>query len=108
VSLTILIGQNWFQCGRTSIWWQCSASLVPQFLICLRVSLVLATAPGYPAAVRVGTGTVALVLFWNRQGTKPHLKPQFFGRVLHTAKPHFRELRTLAPVKYLSSDRITI
>jgi len=47
--------QNWFQCGRTSIWWRCSASLVPQFLICLRVSLVLAMVPGYSVAVRVGT-----------------------------------------------------
>jgi hypothetical protein len=71
VSLTILIGQNWFQCGRTSIWWRCSASLVPQFLICLRVSQVLAMVPGYLAAVRVGSGTVAPVRFWNRQGTEP-------------------------------------
>jgi len=43
VSVTILIGQNWFQCGRTSIWWRCSASLVPQFLICLRVTQLISS-----------------------------------------------------------------
>jgi len=32
----------------------------------------------------------------------PDINPQFFGRVYHTAEPHFRELSTLAPIKYLS------
>ena len=35
-------------------------------------------------------------------------KPAVFWRVLHTVEPHFRELRTLAPIKYLGSDSITI
>ena len=41
VSLTILICQNWFQCGRTSIWWWCSSSLVPQFLLYLQVGQLI-------------------------------------------------------------------
>jgi len=32
--------------------------------------VVLATVPGYPAAFRVGTGTVAPVQYWNHQGTE--------------------------------------
>jgi len=38
----------------------------------------------------------------------PDINLQFFGQVYHTAKPHFRELSTLAPIKYLSCNRITI
>jgi len=38
----------------------------------------------------------------------PDINPRFFGRVQHTAEPHFCELRTLAPNKYLSWDCITI
>jgi len=43
-------------------------------------------------------------------GSKPelHLNPWCFGRVLHTAEPHVRELTSLARIEYLSSDRITI
>jgi len=70
--------------------------------------VVLATAPGYPARVQLGTGILALVQFWNRHGTSPHLQPQFFGRVLPTAERHLRQLRTFAPIKYWSSDRITL
>ena len=33
--------------------------------------VVLAAVSGYPAAVRVGTGTVTLVPVWNGQGTEP-------------------------------------
>jgi len=36
------------------------------------------------------------------------INPPFFGRVLPTAEPHCRELQTLATIKHLSSDRITI
>ena len=80
--------------------------------------LVLATVPGNPATVQVGTGTVALVLFWNRDGfelpndqrfqtpTTPSTTVLLPG--LHSAEPHFCELRSLALIKYSSSDRITI
>ena len=39
---------------------------------------------------------------------EPHPKLWFVGRVSHAAEPHFPKLRTLAPIKYLSSDHITI
>jgi len=38
----------------------------------------------------------------------PDINLRFFGRVLHTAEPHIGEFNSFAPIKYLSSDRITI
>jgi hypothetical protein len=38
----------------------------------------------------------------------PDINPGFFRWVYHTAELHFCELSTLAPIKYLSCDRITI
>jgi len=39
---------------------------------------------------------------------EPHLAPQFFGQVLHTAEHHFCKLITWDPIKDCCSDRITI
>ena len=79
---------------------------------------MLASGPGNPPAFRVWTGNAV------RFGSRPVQKPDqhclggvvtktrpnttVFGWVLHTAEPHFRELRTLGPIKYLSCDWITI
>ena len=43
-------------------------------------------------------------------GPKPGLqtKVQLFGRALHSVEAHFHELRTLALIKYFSSDCIEI
>jgi hypothetical protein len=80
--------------------------------------LVLATCPGNPPAVWFLAG--GLVWFGSTPGQKPDhtvlagllvgldINPRFFGWVYHTVEPHFRELRTWAPIKYLNSDRITI
>ena len=38
----------------------------------------------------------------------PDMNPQCFGRALPTTERHFCPLRTLAPIKYLSSDCTTI
>jgi len=38
----------------------------------------------------------------------PDINPQLFGQVLPTAEPHFRKHITWAPIKYFSSDCITI
>jgi len=61
---------------------------------------------------------MAPVRFWNLQETKlpdeewfqsqTAPKTAVFGWVLHAAEPYFRELSTWAPIKYLSSDCITI
>ena len=68
---------------------------------CPRV--VLATVPGYPAAVRV----------WNRTGwSSPGCSPenrgthQVGGRVGTGPQFHITVPATLAPIKYLGSDRI--
>jgi len=39
---------------------------------------------------------------------EPHLNPPFLGLVSHSSEPHFRKLRTLDPMKNLSSYCITI
>jgi len=36
------------------------------------------------------------------------INPRCFGQVLHTAGPHYCGLKMLTPIKYLSSDYITI
>jgi len=68
-----------------------------------RLQVVLATVPGYPAAVRV----------WNRTGwTSPGCYPEnrgtcrVRGRVRTGPRFHFTVPTTLAPIKFLSSDRI--
>jgi len=38
----------------------------------------------------------------------PDINPRSLARVLHAAEPYFHKLRTLAPIKHFSSDRITI
>jgi hypothetical protein len=82
----------------------CSRCLLPVTLIpFLMQCIVLATVPGYPAAVRV----------WNRTGcSSPGCYPEnrgthrVRGRVGTGPRFHFTVLTTLAPIKYLSSDRI--
>jgi hypothetical protein len=77
-----------------------SQYLQPLALQCL---VVLATVPGYPAAVRV----------WNRTGwSSPGCYPEnrgthrVRGRVGPEPRFHITVPATLAPIKYVSSDRI--
>jgi len=73
---------------------------------------------GNLTVVQVGPKTGAIDQFSYREGTQmPNAewlqtwttpKTALFGRVLNSALPQYRELRTLAPIKYLCSDRITI
>jgi hypothetical protein len=65
--------------------------------------VVLTTVPGYPAAVRV----------WNRTGWSSHGcdtdnsgTHRVRGQVRTRLRLHFTVPTTLAPIKYLSSDRI--
>jgi len=67
------------------------------------LDVVLATVPGYPAAVRV----------WNRTGrsspggyAENRGTYQVRGRVRTGPRFHFTVPTTLAPIKYLSSDGI--
>jgi len=105
--------------------WSCSparCTLVPSFCLSCRpltpdslvglhphfrryqcFPVVLATVPGYPAAVRV----------WNRTGwSSPGCYPEnrsthrVRGRVRTGPRFHFTVHPALAPIKYLSSDRI--
>ena len=79
---------------------------------------VLARVLGYPASIWVATETPAPVRRWNGQWTElpdveqfqpeAHLKPRFSELVLHAAEPHFRKIKTLAPITYSSFDCITI
>jgi len=69
----------------------------------MHLEVVLATVPGYPAAVRV----------WNRTGwSSPGCSPEnrgthrVRGRVGPEPRFHITVPASLAPIKYLSSDHI--
>jgi len=68
-----------------------------------QLCLVLATVPGYPAAVRVWNRTR-----WSSPGCYPENRGtcRVRGRVRTGPRFHFKVPTTLAPIKYLSSDRI--
>jgi len=67
-------------------------------------TLVLATVPNW----RFGSGS-GLEPNWNRcNGFYPIKKPNRTEPAVFWAVPHFRKLRSLAPIKFLSFDRITI
>jgi hypothetical protein len=78
--------------------------------------VVLATGPGNPPAVRFLAG--GSVRFGSLPGQKPNRyvlagllpgpnrNPVFFGRVGTGPRVHFAVPTFLAPIKYLSSDRI--
>jgi len=65
--------------------------------------VVLATVPGYPAAVRVWNRTR-----WSSPGCYPENRgtQRVRGRVGPEPRFHITVPATLAPIKYLSSDRI--
>jgi len=66
--------------------------------------LVLATVPNW----RFGSGS-GLEPNWNRcNGFYPIKKPNRTEPAVFWPVPHFRKLSALAPIKYLSCDRITI
>jgi len=96
---------SWDSCQIPRIpWWIWKWTNYRHFLVLtLKCILVLPTVPGYPAAVRV----------WNRTGwSSPGCYPEnrgthrVRGRVRTRPRFHFTVPPTLAPIKYLSSDRI--
>jgi len=79
----------------------------------------LSNGSGQPASYPGFDSLFSSVLFQTKPKTWPALSwrgllpgpdrtLRFFGRVLQEAEPHFCELSTLAPIKYLSYDHITI
>jgi len=84
--------------------WEDQAFSVVVEGVCLpQICVVLATVPGYPAGVRVWnrTGWSSPGCYLENRGTH-----RVWGRVRTGLRFHFTVPPTLAPIKYLSSDRI--